>query len=127
MTFACQRPVIQTYVRFIRNLHLLQISLNNEVLDVGATYDVALATLEVDAPVLRLHDAAFAHDAHANMDLLRRLLDSAHDVQFISELAAVVHEAPVVLSKVIDLVWTQFRPEIGVGEEMGKSTTARPV
>ena len=64
-------------------LYLLQISLHNQMLDVGASHEEPLAPSEVDRANLGLNNPAVAHDAYHNVQILWWPQDRREQIEFV--------------------------------------------
>lgn len=77
-----------------RTLHLLEEALDDEMLDVRAADEEAVAAAEIEGALLGVDDAAVAQDAHGDVEVLRGAGDGRHEVDVLSE---VVGRAGVLL------------------------------
>lgn len=71
-------------------LHFLQEALYDEVLDIGAAHEEAVAAAEVDGALLGVDDAAVADDADEDVEVLRGLDNGRHEVDVFCKDAGVV-------------------------------------
>lgn len=132
-SFPNRRPSLKERTWTQRNAHksrtrdLLQITLDNQMLNIRPAHHKPLTPPEINRPQLRLNDPAISHNLDRHMQLLRRHSDASHDIQLVRELAAEVHSGRMVAPEIIHFVRAQFAPRIGVSEDMRQGATEVPV
>ena len=87
-----------------RALHLLEVALHNQVLDICLADHKSLALLKVDAAELGLYYTTVFDHFDEHMDVFGWLGNARHDVELLGEFGAEFHDGRMVLSEIVYLV-----------------------